>query len=216
MKEEKTGKVISRMVINRLPKYYRILGDLMGRGVVRISSRELADYMNGTASQIRQDLNCFGGFGQQGYGYNVETLHGEIGQILGVGVLTPAILVGAGNLGHTIANQVDLRTRGFRLVGAFDSDPEKVGQKLVGLSVRDISELEAFCAEHHPRAAVVCIPGPSAEELSARLIACGIVGFWNFSAFDFAKRYPGVAAVNVHLGDSVMTLSYLVKNRKEK
>ena len=204
----KQDRPVSPAVINRLPRYYRFLRDLLGRGVTRISSRDLAQLMNVTASQIRQDLNCFGGFGQQGYGYNVDLLYKEIGSILGLNQLTPAILIGAGNLGKTIANQIDLSSRGFRLGGAFDKSPDIIGTNLVGLTVRDIRDLEAFCREQGPRAAVVCVPKEAAAQLAADLVAWGIVGFWNFSSYDFTQNHKGGTAVNVHLGDMVMTLSY--------
>lgn len=208
----KQDRPVSPSVINRLPRYHRFLRDLLNKGVHRISSKELAQLMKVTASQIRQDLNCFGGFGQQGYGYNVELLHREIGQILGINEQTPAILIGAGHLGKTIANQVDLSKRGFRLVGAFDKSPDLIGTDLVGLKVRNIDTLEAFCREHHPKAAVVCVPMESAALLAQDLISWGIVGFWNFSSYDFSIHHKNVVSVNVHLGDSVMTLSYFIKH----
>ncbi len=208
----KQDRHVSPSVINRLPRYYRFLRDLLGRGVTRISSKELAELMNVTASQIRQDLNCFGGFGQQGYGYNVELLHKEIGSILGVDRLTPAVLIGAGNLGKTLANQVNLSTRGFRLIGAFDKSPAIIGTDLVGLTVQNIDSLEAFCRRYNPKAAIICIPKEAAAAMAGDLISWGIVGFWNFSSYDFTQNHQGVTAVNVHLGDSVMTLSYLIKH----
>ena len=206
----KNEKPVSPSVINRLPRYYRFLGDLMARGATRVSSKELAQIMKVTASQIRQDLNCFGGFGQQGYGYNVELLHREIASILGISNQTPAVLIGAGNLGKTIANQVDLTRRGFRLIGAFDRSPDIIGKKLVGLTIQDVAQLEAFCREHHPKAAIVCVPKQAAAEMAEDLISWGIVGFWNFSSYDFSFYDDNIATVNVHLGDSIMTLSYLV------
>ena len=162
----KQDRHVSPSVINRLPRYYRFLRDLLGRGVTRISSKELAELMNVTASQIRQDLNCFGGFGQQGYGYNVELLHKEIGSILGVDRLTPAVLIGAGNLGKTLANQVNLSTRGFRLIGAFDKSPAIIGTDLVGLTVQNIDSLEAFCRRYNPKAAIICIPKEAAAAMA--------------------------------------------------
>ena len=208
----KKEKHVSNSVINRLPRYYRFLGELLKKDVTRISSKELSQLMKVTASQIRQDLNCFGGFGQQGYGYNVELLHGEIGEILGVSSQTPAILIGAGNLGKTIANQVQMKKRGFHLIGAFDRDDRAVGTSLVGLTIKHVSELESFCKAHKPKVAVICVPREGAAELANKLIELGIVGFWNFSSFDFTYSNENVKAVNVHLGDSIMTLSYMVSH----
>ncbi|MEG1389132.1 MAG: redox-sensing transcriptional repressor Rex [Angelakisella sp.] len=206
----KRDKPVSNSVINRLPRYYRFLGKLLSENITRVSSKELSTLMKVTASQIRQDLNCFGGFGQQGYGYNVELLHKEIGEILGVDNKTPAILIGAGNLGKVIATQVNLETRGFRLIGAFDRSPAIVGQPLVGLTVRDISELSDFCTHYHPKAAIICIPTSAAAELADTLVDLGIVGFWNFSSYDFSYSHENIKVVNVHLSDSIMTLSYKV------
>ena len=212
----KNEKPVSLSVIRRLPRYYRFLGDLLSRGVSRISSKELAHLMKVTASQIRQDLNCFGGFGQQGYGYNVELLHKEIGDILGVNHETPAILLGAGNLGKTVAKQVILKARGFRLIGAFDIAPEIIGTELAGVTIQDLSQLDEFCAQHHPKAAIICIPKAAAAQLADRLVKLGIVGFWNFSSYDFTYSYDNVVAVNMHLGDSLMTLSYMVSHLEEE
>ena len=212
MKKEKT---VYSSVINRLPRYYRFLGELLDKGVTRISSKELSQLMKVTASQIRQDLNCFGGFGQQGYGYNVELLHREIGGILGVTNLTPAILIGAGNLGKAIANQVDLRRCGFQLIGAFDRAGSTAGQQLANLTIQDISELDDFCAVHHPRIAIICVPKQAAEGMADRLVELGIIGFWNFSSYDFTYSHENVSAVNVHLRDSLMTLSYMVSHRED-
>ncbi len=212
----KNEKPVSISVIRRLPRYYRFLGDLLSRGVARISSKELAHLMKVTASQIRQDLNCFGGFGQQGYGYNVELLHREIGEILGIKNETPTILIGAGNLGKTVAKRINLKERGFHLIGAFDVDPALVGTQLTELTIRDTSELDEFCAAHHPKAAVICIPKEAAAQLADKLVSLGIIGFWNFSSYDFTYSYDNVACVNMHLGDSLMTLSYMVSHIDEE
>lgn len=211
-------KTVSTSVINRLPRYYRYLGILLHTGVTRISSKELAHQMKVTASQIRQDLNCFGGFGQQGYGYNVEMLHNEIGQILGVDKTTPAILIGAGSLGRSITGQNNLfEDRGFELIGAFDKSPEVIGMQLAnGLVVRPAKEMVEFCKERHPQMAVVCIPRTEAEKMADTLVALGIEAFWNFSGYDFTYSYDHISAVNVHLGDSLLTLSYMANHRKEK
>ncbi len=171
-----------------------------------------------TASQIRQDLNCFGGFGQQGYGYQVESLHREIGEILGLNKEIPAILVGVGNLGRAVAPQLYSKKRGFRLVGAFDEDRKLVGTTLrkSGVMIYHIDTLEDFCREHQPQVAVICVPKEAAAKLADRLIRAGIVGFWNFSSYDFACLHDNITTVNVHLGDSAMTLSYLMNHMDEE
>lgn len=199
---------VSRSVIKRLPRYYRFLGELLHKDVTRISSRELAQLMQLTASQIRQDLNCFGGFGQQGYGYNVAALHKEIGNILGLGNATPIILVGAGNLGRTLARHMNFEYDGFRLVGIFDNNPDLIGQSVRGLPVRSMDDLAAFCAEKSPRAAVLCIPRESAGKTVDLLIANGVNCFWNFTHYDINLAFENVIVENVHLGDSLMTLCY--------
>lgn len=203
---------ISNSVIRRLPRYYRFLGELENNGYVRISSRELSEKMGLTASQIRQDFNCFGEFGQQGYGYNVSDLRFEIGKILGLNVQTPMILLGAGNLGTAIASHIDFKNKGFDLIGAFDSNPELVGKKIGSLSVRDISELEKFCNENKPVAAILCIPMSAAEKMVDTLISCGIKAFWNYTHYDIRINHENVAVENVHLGDSLTTLSYGLNN----
>ena len=202
---------ISMPVIRRLPRYYRFLFDLKENGVVRISSRELSRRMGLTASQIRQDLNCFGGFGQQGYGYAVDQLYAEIGRILGVDHPTPAILLGVGNLGKAIVRHMDFAGRGFRLVGLFDDAPQLQQQTLQGMPILPTEQLEGFCAEHQPRMAVLCLPKEAAPAVVERLIRCGVTGFWNFSHYDIAHDHPDVVVENVHLGDSLMTLSYQMK-----
>lgn len=209
-------KPVSLSVINRLPRYYRYLGILLASGTGRISSRELARQMRITASQIRQDLNCFGGFGQQGYGYNVEMLHREIGRILGAERMIPAILIGAGSLGRTLIREPDyFRHRGFDLLAVFDKSPSVIGSVLRnGMVVRPVGDLAAFCGERRPRMAVICIPRTEAAGLADTLVRdLGIDAFWNFSGFDFKCHYENVAVVNVHLGDSLLTLSYLANHR---
>ncbi|MBR1765239.1 MAG: redox-sensing transcriptional repressor Rex [Ruminococcus sp.] len=199
---------ISASVIKRLPRYYRFLGELMNRGVTRISSRELSELMKLTASQIRQDLNCFGGFGQQGYGYNVEELRSEIGRILGVDKCISAILIGAGNLGRAIAAHINFETRGCRLVGVFDRDPALAGRQAGGIEIQSIDALEGFCSRHQPRLAVLCIPKAETQAIADRLVGLGINAFWNFSHYDLSIDHSNVAVENVHLGDSLMTLIY--------
>ena len=203
---------VSNSVIKRLPRYYRFLGELKDKGVVRISSKDLSQKMGFTASQIRQDLNCFGGFGQQGYGYNIESLYEEIGKILGVNKTRKAILIGAGNLGKAVALHMAFEDRGFNLIGVFDKNKALVGHMLRGLPIRHIDDLFDFCKDNSPSVAVLCISSPAAEELSPQLVELGIKGFWNFSHYDISANYPDVAVENVHLSESLMTLSYHVSN----
>lgn len=207
---------VSISVIRRLPRYYRFLGELVKTGVTRISSRELSQKMGLTASQIRQDLNCFGGFGQQGYGYNTGLLRSEVGSILGLNSKKPTILVGAGNIGRAIALNMDFENLGFNLMGIFDINKEIIGTEIRDVSVMDMSMLEDFCKEHHPQIAILTVPHAVAPSIVDHLIGLGIIGFWNFTHYDFSVKYPGVVIENVHLGDSLMTLSYLVKNLNGK
>ncbi len=203
---------VSLSVIKRLPRYYRFLGELKDNGVVRISSKDLSEKMGFTASQIRQDLNCFGGFGQQGYGYNIESLYNEIGNILGVNNNRKAILIGAGNLGKAVALHMSFEQRGFNIIGVFDRNKALTGQMLRGLPIRHTDGLYNFCKDNSPTVAVLCIPSAAAKELSPQLVELGIKGFWNFSHYDISSDYPDVAVENVHLSDSLMTLSYHVSN----
>lgn len=207
-------KTISSAVIRRLPRYYRFLGELLNSGFVRISSRELSDKMSLTASQIRQDLNCFGGFGQQGYGYNIQDLHEEIGKILGLDHKTDAILIGAGNLGRAVANHMDFDNRGFRLIGIFDKNEDLIGQEIKDIPVMHTDEIENFCAKHSPLVAVLCIPKTATKSISDKLIPLGIKGFWNFSHYDLLDRHSGIVVENVHMSDSLMTLSYNIHQLK--
>lgn len=203
---------VSNSVIKRLPRYYRFLGELKENGVVRISSKDLSQKMGFTASQIRQDLNCFGGFGQQGYGYNIESLYNEIGTILGVNKNRKAILIGAGNLGKAVALHMSFEERGFNLIGVFDRNKALSGQMLRGLPIRHTDGIYNFCKDNSPTVAVLCIPSNAAKELAPQLVESGIKGFWNFSHYDIAADFPNIAVENVHLSDSLMTLSYRVSN----
>ncbi len=205
-------QLISMPVIRRLPRYYRFLYDLKLNGVTRISSAELSRRMGLTASQIRQDLNCFGGFGQQGYGYAVDQLYNEIGRILGIDTPTKAILVGAGNLGKAVANHMNFSARGFSLVGVFDDSPALIGQDLHEHTVRPTTDLENVCAEQQPSMSILCIPKEAAPAIVERLLACGVNGFWNFSHYDICHDHPEAIVENVHMGDSLMTLSYRLNN----
>ncbi len=203
---------ISVPVIKRLPRYYRFLADLKEKGCTRISSRELSDKMGLTASQIRQDLNCFGGFGQQGYGYSVDSLYNEIGQILGLGHTYQAILIGAGNLGKAVAVHMTFEKRGFSLIGVFDNDTEKIGTVIRGLTVSDISELEDFCCKNTVDVAILCVPKEAAPAIAERLYQTGVRSYWNFSHYDLSVEYDDIIVENVHLNDSLMVLCYKISD----
>jgi len=205
---------ISISVIKRLPRYYRFLETLKSNGIVRISSKELAERMGLTASQIRHDFNCFGGFGQQGYGYNVPELYGKIGEILCIDRETKAILIGAGNLGKAVASKVFTGNRGFKLVGIFDKNEAISGKVIKGIPVRHINYLENFCIDNAPECAIICIPSNDMKELTDLLCKLGIKSFWNFSNYDIAMAHPEVLVESVHLTDSLMTLSYLANSEE--
>ncbi|MBQ9376125.1 MAG: redox-sensing transcriptional repressor Rex [Ruminococcus sp.] len=207
---------ISTSVIKRLPRYYRFLGELKKQGVERISSRELSQLMKLTASQIRQDLNCFGGFGQQGYGYHVDSLHFEIGKILGVDKNFKTILIGAGNLGRAIATHINFETRGCKLIGIFDINPELTGVEVAGLKVLHTDELEAFCKENSPFVAVLCTPKANTQKIADDLVRMGIKAFWNYSHYDLSIDYDNIVVENVHLGDSLLCLTYGANNIDNK
>lgn len=205
---------VSLSVIRRLPRYYRFLNELLEEDKTRISSKELSELMHLTASQIRQDLNCFGGFGQQGYGYNVRELHSHIAEILGLDIKKNCVLIGAGNLGAALVNHLAFDRRGFQLVGIFDIDPDVVGTKINGIPVYHNDQLEEFCKKHNPKVAVLCIPKEAAhKEFTDRLVDLGIQGFWNFSHYDLSLSHDDIVVENVHLGDSLMTLCYRVSEK---
>ena len=207
-----SSNIISDSVIKRLPRYYRFLGELKAAGMTRISSRELSERMGFTASQIRQDLNCFGGFGPHGYGYNIELLQSEIGRILGLDNPKTAILIGIGNLGRAVTMHINFESKGFRLIGLFDSKESLVGQVIKHLPIRSTDTIDEFCKENLPDVAILCIPKNAAMVMADQLVGLGIKGFWNFSHYDLALKYPGVKVENVHFGDSLMTLSYRLHN----
>lgn len=208
-------KEISRAVIKRLPRYYRYLGELLEENVERISSNDLSKKMHVTASQIRQDLNNFGGFGQQGYGYNVKYLYKEIGMILGLDTTHPMIILGAGNLGQALANSGDFEKRGFELVGIFDVNPVLEGLSVKGIEVKMLHELSQFLKENHVEIAILTLPKSKAKEMADVLIENGIKAIWNFAHIDL-EAPSDVIVENVHLSESLMTLSYnLSQYRKE-
>lgn len=201
---------VSKAVVQRLPRYYRNICELKIEGVQRISSRALAERMGLTASQIRQDFNCFGGFGQQGYGYNVDKLQEELGTILGLRSGRTAILIGAGNLGRALLNNFDFAASGFKLLYAFDANQDLVGKKFGGYEVRSDSTLFEFVSRRKPDVAVLTIPRTNAPELARKLVDHGIRGLWNFTGEDLHLEGLGVPVENVHLSDSMMTLCHLV------
>ena len=207
---------ISMSVIRRLPRYYRFLGDLERQGITRISSKALAEKMGVGASQIRQDLNCFGGFGQQGYGYNIPSLKEQIAEILGIPNKYDCIIIGAGNLGRAIATHMNFEERGFRLTAVFDQNESLAGKLVSGLPIRHLSGLDDYCRSEKPTVAMLCVPRNAAESLGHQLVRLGIKGIWNFTHYDFGEM-DGVVVENVHLGDSMMTLCYNVtRNLEEK
>lgn len=200
---------ISIAVVKRLPRYYRYLGDLLEHGITRISSNDLSRRMNVTASQIRQDLNKFGCFGQRGYGYNVEMLYNEIKKILGLDREYSLIIIGAGNLGQALANYSNFKKRGFNFIGIFDINPEIIGKKVGNLIIQNVDGLENFLKENKVDIAVLSIPKTNAPQISPILVNNGVKGIWNFSHIDL-KTPNNVIVENAHLTDSVMTLSYKI------
>lgn len=199
-------------VIRRLPRYYRFLCELDERKVERISSNKLAKIMHSTASQVRQDLNCFGGFGQQGYGYSVKGLKEEIKKILGLNNKYKTILIGAGSFGAAIVKHLDFEKLGYDLIASFDNDKEKVGTKIGEQTIKDVSEIDDFCAENKVEVVILCIPKENVENILDKLYSFGIRNFWNFSHYDITSRYNDAVVENVHLNDSLMTLCYRISN----
>ena len=207
---------VSPAVIRRLPRYFRYLRELLREGKTRISSGELSARMQVTASQIRQDLNCFGGFGQQGYGYNVSYLYSKISDLLGVSMGLQAIIVGAGDLGRALVRSTMFEKRGLDIVALFDVDPELIGKEFGGIKVYDMSELEQFCQNHSVDMAVLTLPKEKVEEESTRLLSLGVEGFWNFTGKELSHLPKGAVVENVHLGDSLMSLNYELCRRKSE
>ena len=203
---------ISMSVIRRLPRYYRFLSELNDQNIDKISSTKLAQIMNVTASQVRQDLNCFGGFGQQGYGYSVSQLKEEIKNILGLNNDYKAILIGAGNLGKAVAMHMNFEKLGFELIACFDNNEQKVGSKLNGITVKNESELDNIYNKNHIDTAFLCIPRLCVENVLDKLYSHGIKNYWNFSHYDINARYNDTMVENVHLSDSLMTLCYRMNN----
>lgn len=206
-------KEISQAVIRRMPRYYRYLGELLDEGVERISSNELSHRMKVTASQIRQDLNNFGGFGQQGYGYNVKYLYDEIGKILGLDKTHNIIVLGAGNLGQALANYSKFDKLGFIITALFDVNPELIGTTVRGKPVYMIDELDDYCKNHKVDIAALTMPKSKAENEAQHLVELGVKAIWNFAHVDLEIEDKSVVVESVHLSDSLMQLSYnIVKN----
>ncbi len=199
---------VSPAVIRRLPRYFRYLRELIRQGKMRISSGELSAMMSVTASQIRQDLNCFGGFGQQGYGYNVNYLYARICELLGVGAGIRAIIIGAGDLGRALVRAPMFEKRGVDIISMFDVDPNLIGRTVGGVTIRGMGELEKFCSELPIDMAVLTLPKDHVAEVSEQLVQYGIRGLWNFTGKELAVDPSRVVVENVHLGDSLMILNY--------
>ena len=200
-------------VIRRLPRYYRFISELADSGEQRISSGKLAELMNVTASQIRQDFNCFGGFGQQGYGYSISYLKSEMENILGLNKVNNAIILGAGNLGKAVALHTNFAERGFNIKGIFETNPNIIGTKINDIEVMPESQVDEFIKNNDISIAMLCIPRQSVATIIDRLYNCGIKAYWNFSHFDIARKYSDTVVENVHMTDSLMTLSYRMNEK---
>lgn len=207
-------KNVSDAVIRRLPRYYRYLDELYNKGVVRISSNSLGSRMGITASQIRQDLSCFGEFGQQGYGYNVGELRAEVGSILGVNNHHRIIVVGVGNLGHALMQNFRFMDSGFTLDAAFDISPALIGSEIAGVPVRSMNDIEEYLKEYPVDVAVLTVPRSVAQDTADRLIAAGVRGFWNFTNVELSSELSGVQFEDVHFADSLLTLNYRITESK--
>ncbi|SKA80442.1 redox-sensing transcriptional repressor [Clostridium sp. USBA 49] len=212
---EKKKSNISMAVIKRLPKYHRYLQELMKNDVDRISSKELGEKIGFTASQIRQDLNCFGDFGQQGYGYNVKDLYNEISDILGLTRSYNTVIIGAGNIGQAIANYTRFEKLGFSLKGIFDANPKLIGIKIRDVEIDDIDNLPDFLKNNKIDIGIICVPKASAQKICDTLVEGGVKGIWNFAPTDLVVP-ENVVVENVHLSEHLMTLTYLLKDKSDK
>jgi len=213
MERDKDNRV-SITVIRRLPKYYTYLTDLLNKGVTRISSQELSNMTGFTASQIRQDLNNFGGFGQQGYGYNVEDLKNQLGKILGLDKIYKTVIAGAGNLGQAIANYKGFQDAGFKVLALFDRNPRVIGLRIRDIEIKDVEQMESFIKENGVEIGIITVPKYSAQEIADIYVRSGIKGIWNFAPADI--RVPDEIIVeNVHLNESLFALSYFMNNRED-
>ena len=214
--KEVSSDTVSPAVIRRLPRYHRYLGDLLRDNHLRISSAELSRIMNVTASQIRQDLNCFGGFGQQGYGYNVKYLYSKISELLGVNEGFGAVVIGAGNLGRALVSSHMFERRGVERLALFDVKEEVIGETVSGIPILHIDSLEEFCRENKPTIAVLTTPKEEAHKMATLLVKMGVKGFWNFSNMELKLEDPDVIIQNIHLGDSLMTLCYQIASKNNE
>jgi len=200
---------ISMAVVKRLPKYHRYLRELLLKDVDKISSKDLSKRIGFTASQIRQDLNCFGDFGQQGYGYNVVDLYEEIGKILGLNQEYKMVIVGAGNIGQAVANYINFEKLGFKIYALFDKNPKLIGLKIRDIEIQDIDNLETFVKENNIDIGIICVPKSYAQDVCDKLVSNGVTGIWNFAPIDL-KVYEDIVVENVHLSESLLTLSCLM------
>lgn len=212
----KRNSKVSTAVIRRLPRYYRQLSELQEEGVVRISSSALGKSMGLTASQIRQDLFCFGEFGQQGYGYKVDSLKEEIGEILGINRGHNLVVLGAGNLGRAIMKNFRFSSNGFRLMAAFDVNDKMVGTKIAGVPVYHTDSLEAFLAANPVSVAMLTVPIAAAQEMGDRLVAAGVRGIWNFTNYEISFDREDVVVESVHFSDSLLALNYMISQREDQ
>ena len=206
---------VSGAVVKRLPRYHRYLGDLLREGKLRISSAELSRIMNVTASQIRQDLNCFGGFGQQGYGYNVKYLYGKIRELLGVEEGYAAVIVGAGNLGRALASTHMFERRGVNRIAMFDTNPDIIGKDISSIPVYDVKDLYDFCIRERVAIGVLTVPKEAAYDVCSILVSAGVRGIWNFANMELKIPDENVIVENIHLGDSLMKLCYELKTKED-
>ncbi len=207
-------RYISDSVIRRLPKYHRYLKELEERGTGRVSSSALAHALGFTASQVRQDFNCFGGFGQQGYGYNVSSLLSEIAAIIGVNKKHSAVIIGVGNLGHALVNNFDFVNCGFNLTAAFDASADIVGERIGNITVKSVDDIDSFYKENPFDIAILTLPRACVTDMAQRLTRLGVKGIWNFTNVDLHLEEFGVKVENVHFADSLMTLCYEISDAK--
>lgn len=212
----KRNAKVSTAVIRRLPRYYRHLSELQSRGMVRISSSALGKSMGLTASQIRQDLFCFGEFGQQGYGYKVDVLREKIGEILGIHRNHTVVVLGAGNLGRALIENFKFEHNGFHLLAAFDVSSSTVGTEIAGVPVYHVDRLESYLGQSLASVGLLTLPKAAAQEMADRLMACGVRGIWNFTNCEIVCSRSDVVVENVHFSDSLLTLSYLISQREER
>ena len=215
-REASVKPVVSVAVIKRLPRYHRYLGELLRLGRLRISSAELSRMMNVTASQIRQDLNCFGGFGQQGYGYNVKYLYHKISELLGTKEGYRAVIIGAGNLGRALAATHMFERRGVERLALFDNDPALVGTTLYGLPIYHVDTLGSYCREMGVDIGVLTVPKEAALSVVETLVAAGVAGIWNFANMEISLDRDDIVVENIHLGDSLMKLCFDLKTKKNE